>query len=811
MKDSSIIERKCFLPLITLIIAALVPFNIANAMSPPPGSVLVEAERFDDYGAWLDDSQFMDQMGSPFLLAHGLGQPVANATTKVTFPTTGKYNVWVRTRDWVATWNAPGKPGRFQVLINDTPLNMIFGTENANWHWQNGGSVTIDKLTTTVALHDLTGFAGRCDALLFVPSDMSKTYIPPDSGKSLESLRARLNPNAAKIIDAGQYDLVVVGGGIAGTCASVSAARCGLSVALIQDRPVLGGNNSSEVRVWLQGVRNRVPYPRIGDIVMELEQQQHKHYGPENTADIYEDQKKLDVVRSEKDISLRLMHRANAVEMDGSKITAVIAENTRTGQKYRFRAKLFADCTGDGCLGALAGADFEISDQHMGRCNLWNIADTATPQPFPRCPWALDLTTEPFPGRGKDAVTTAVKRSNLSPDEAAEINCELCDPFPMQLGQWTWESGFNQHPIEKSEYIRDWNFRAAYGAFDALKNVDNVLPNHKLNWIAHISGKRESRRLLGDLILTEKDITSGRKFPDACAPACWPMDVHNPDPKYDTSFKGDAFISYAQYTHYQGSHASAYWIPYRCLYSRNITNMFMAGRDISVTRQALGATRVMRTGGCMGEVVGLAASICVEHTASPRDVWKHHLNQLKHKMTDPNYSRYPTLPLPEELKGKVGNNLAPQANITASSTALESYTPAFVNDRRYITGGNGMRWVSKKENTPWLEFEFAEPLTITAMQVFSGFSQGNVHPADKDYWIAGKLSAPIEGYQLQVDINDKWIPIAGASVTKNTRIQRPTLFTPSKGKKFRLLITNTPGNVARIWEVEIFSTPLMLQ
>lgn len=288
----------------------------------------------------------------------------------------------------------------------------------------------------SVALHDLTGFEGRCDAILFVPSGRSSGFKPPDKGESLEKLRSELNPVTSEPHDAGKYDLVVVGGGIARTCAAVSAARNGLSLALIQDRPVLGGNNSSEVRVWLQGVRNRIPYPHIGYIVMELEQQQHKHEGPENIAEIYEDENKIDIVRREKNIQLRLRHRANGVEMNGNSITAVIAENTLTGEKYRFHGKLFADCTGDGCLGNMAGADFEMSAEHMGRCNLWNIDDTGSPYQFPHCSWALDLTTEPFPGRGEGAIAAAKERLNSTKGKADQIKSEVGEPNIPMLGQW---------------------------------------------------------------------------------------------------------------------------------------------------------------------------------------------------------------------------------------------------------------------------------------------------------------------------------------------------------------------------------------
>jgi len=240
----------------------------------------------------------------------------------------------------------------------------------------------------------------------------------------------------------------------------------------------------------------------------------------------------------------------------------------------------------------------------MGPCNLWNVKETPAPVSFPRCPWALDLSDKPFPGRGKP------------------------HPDPLKLGGWYWESGFDHDPITKLEYVRDWNFRAMYGAWDALKNVDRVLPNHKLNWCAHILGKRESRRLLGDVVLTKQDLESGRSFPDACVPTGWKIDLHLPDPRYEKGFEGDAFISRATF----GSYPQPFWIPYRCLYSRNVANLFMAGRDVSVTHEALGAVRVMRTGGCMGEVVGMAASLCRQHQTDPRAIYERYLADLRDRL-----------------------------------------------------------------------------------------------------------------------------------------------------------------------------------
>jgi hypothetical protein len=571
-----------------------------------PGSiVLVEAEGFESLGGWLEDSQFMDQMGSPFLLAHGLGVPVADASTSVKLPASGTYRVFVRTRDWVATWSAPGAPGKFQILIDGKALPVLFGTEGAEWHWQDGGKVEIsrDDGKVSLALHDLTGFEGRCDAVLF---SGEASFTPPDKGPELAALRRKLLGLPADPEDAGEFDLVVVGGGIAGTCAALAAARLDVKVALVQDRPVLGGNNSSEVRVWLNGARNLDPWPRVGDIVKELENEKRAHTGPSNTADIYEDERRLALVRAEKNLSLFLRYRANGTEVDSSRIKAVVAQHVLDGRRLRFRAKWFADCTGDGCVGFASGADHEVTlEGHMGPTNLWNAADAGKPTPFPRCPWALDLSAKPFPGRGKTE---------------SDLN---------KLGAWYWESGFDHDPVEKAELIRDWNLRAMYGAWDALKNVEKAFPDHKLNWAAHVAGKRESRRILGDVILTKEDLVTGKKYPDGCVPTGWKIDLHLADPRYEKGFEGDGFISVAHYTDYP----QPYWIPYRAFYSRSVPNLFMAGRDISVTHEALGAVRVMRTCGCMGEIVGMAASLCKKHGTDPHGVYKDHLSELKDLMT----------------------------------------------------------------------------------------------------------------------------------------------------------------------------------
>jgi hypothetical protein len=567
--------------------------------------VLVEAEGFADPGGWVLDQQSMDRMGSPYLLAHGLGVPVKDASTAVDFPKTGAYRVWVRTRDWALPRKGGEAPGRFRVLLDGAPLETVFGTEGAEWHWQAGGRAEIAKLRVAVALRDLTGFEGRCDAILF---SADPAFAPPSAADALAAFRRRALGIPEEPGDGGSFDLVIAGGGMAGTCAAISAARHGITAALVQDRPVLAGNNSSEVRVWLNGGTNLEPYPRIGDVVKELEPGRRAHAGIANSAEIYEDDRRTAHVRAERNITLLLNHRANAVEMKEGRIAAVIAQDTRTGRRVRLRGRWFADGTGDGAIGALAGADFETSEkEHMGPSNLWNVVDTAGPSPFPRCPWALDLSERPFPGRGKNTAQSVDAKSALD-----------------QLGQWFWECGFGWDPLD-TERMRDWNLRAMYGAWDAIKNVDGLYPDHRLNWAAYIAGKRESRRLLGDVVLTKEDVVSNRGFEDACFPCTWDLDIHVPHPAYRKGFEGEEFISKANF----GKFKKPFWAPYRCLYSRNVPNLFMAGRDISVTHEALGTVRVMRTGGMMGEVVGMAAHLCARHRTDPRGVYKEHLEELK--------------------------------------------------------------------------------------------------------------------------------------------------------------------------------------
>ena len=614
------------LSLFVIAISAMVSCAGASASAD---DIFIEAESMDSYGGWVLDQQSMATMGSPYLLAHGMGVPVADASTTVSTEEGGTYHIWVRTRDWTRTWGREESAGKFQVLINGVAAPEVLGTQDAEWDWQYGGKVLLEKGANTIALHDLTGFDGRCDAMYLSRSRRLRDGV-------VTQLRA---PKEAQEL-AEEFDLVVVGGGIGGCCAAVTAARLGCKVALIQNRPVLGGNNSSEVRVGLSGKIMQEPYPNLGNLMDELggvgrwnrreakldpdserskrimevlKEHPEKVIHNAGPASNYADDKKLALILAEPNITLFLSTHVNDVETEGNKIISVTGQNIKTGERTVFRGKMFVDCTGDGDVGFLAGADYRVGRESkaetgeslapetadsmvMGTSVQWSADDTGTPSSFPSCPWALEFDESTY--------------------------------RPIVLGDWDWEVGLHRDQIKEIEYIRDYALRSIYGNWDYLKNRSSrkdEFTNHQLKWVAFIGGKRESRRLMGDIVLCEQDVLEGREYDDASFTTTWGMDLHYP--KAPEGFEGEPYLAESKVK----KHAP-YAVPYRTLYSRNIENLFMAGRNISVTHVALGTVRVMRTIGMMGEVVGMAASICKENEALPRDVYTTYLEDLKDLM-----------------------------------------------------------------------------------------------------------------------------------------------------------------------------------
>ena len=269
----------------------LLPICLSAALPLQAATFLVEAEQFTDKGGWGVDTQFIESMGSPYLIAHGLGKPVADANTEVTVPENGSYRVWVRTKDWTKSLGQKASAGRFQVAIDGKPLVAELGKDDKKWTWQAAGKVDLKAGKTKVSLTDLTGFDGRADAVLF-SSDAA--FAPPAEATFEERTAWKIPGVPSAIEDAGNYDLVVVGGGYGGLGAAISAARMGAKVALIQNRKVLGGNGSSEIRVWAMGNYPPSEYA-LADIIKEFEDKASASPAP---AEEFVDDKKLAAVRA---------------------------------------------------------------------------------------------------------------------------------------------------------------------------------------------------------------------------------------------------------------------------------------------------------------------------------------------------------------------------------------------------------------------------------------------------------------------------------------------------------------------------------
>ena len=398
--------------------------------------------------------------------------------------------------------------------------------------------------------------------------DLRPRAQPENDPQKLAEFRRKITNTVCKD-DPEVYDLAVTGGGIAGICTAISAARTGSKVILLQDRSVLGGNNSSEVRVGLGGNIHIPPYPRLGNVVAEISP---VFGGPGSySAETYEDMRKENVFRLQPRRQCRLVlnERVFAVEKDRGdprKIAAVIAHNIRTGAETRYRARFFADCTGDAVIARLMGAEVMYGREARATFN-----ESLAPEKGDRLVGGMSVQW----------YSKKADRPAAFPDVDWGIPFHDDNVYYIRQGEWEWETGQYRNQAEETEYIRDYGMMAIYANWSYLKNHSqrkSEWANDTLAWVSPIGGKRESYRVVGDYVLTQNDIEKHVAYPDATASITWSLDLHFPDPENAARFP-EPFRSCA----YHRGIGKPYAVPYRCLYARDVTNLFLAGRDISAT------------------------------------------------------------------------------------------------------------------------------------------------------------------------------------------------------------------------------------
>ena len=419
-------------------------------------------------------------------------------------------------------------------------------------------------------------------------------------------------------------EFVVVGGGLSGICAAVAAARHGAEVMLVQDRPVLGGNASSEIRMGICGAHGK---ERKETGLLEEIQLNNVYFNPLLRYTLWDDIL-LSFVRSEPGITLLLNTSVEEVETEGSRIKSVTAWNCNEYRRFRVEGDMFADCSGDGIL-ALSGAEYRkgresrsefqetflenetLDAKTMGNSILLQLRPCTEHHPFIPPAWAHHYDDAFFDERGV--------RPELRQPAPAGASHSYIRPYPENNNFWWIEYGGNLDTIADAGDIA-WELKKiAYGVWAYMKNhPDGRCRNYELDWIGSLPGKRESRRFVGDHILNQNDIMDGGKFPDTVCYGGWTLDNHHPD-----AFLHEGYVS----THHVPP--SPFGIPLRSLYSRNIENLFFAGRNISCTHMGLSACRVMATCALMGQAVGTAAALACKYKIPPREVQRKHIAEVQ--------------------------------------------------------------------------------------------------------------------------------------------------------------------------------------
>ncbi len=491
-----------------------------------------------------------------------------------------------------------------------------------------------------------------------------------------------------------KYDVAVMGGGLSGVCAAIAAARQGCRVALIQDRPVLGGNSSSEIRVPIGGACDFNPWARETGILEEMHledraQNPRRIWAGEATS-IW-DTVMYNKVKAEEGIDLYLQTAAQDVVMAEGKakrIKGVRCFQQGAEKELTIEAELFVDASGDATVAYKAGSETrmgreakgefdetlapdEADEYTMGSSLMFHAEDVGRPVPFDPPDWVPEYrTNEDLLHRTHEDVKS---------------------------GYWWIEVGNPPYnTIADNEEIRHELLKQLLAVWNHLKNYgDHGAENLALDWIGSVPGKRESRRVMGDYILNERDVKGSVKFEDAVAYGGWFIDVHTmggilaKDKPPEATFDGNLEQTDARQMY-------VYSIPYRCLYSKDVENLIMAGRDVSVTQVALGTVRLMGTCAAMGQAVGTAAGMCKKYGVNPRGIYKEYIGELQQSLLKQDCY------IPH-VKNEDSEDLAREAKVSATSSST----------LRFEEGEIGIEW-----DPPRQKYNYLSELSTERAQMF---------------------------------------------------------------------------------------------
>jgi DUF1680 family protein len=531
-----------------------------------------------------------------------------------------------------------------------------------------------------------------------------------------------------------EYELVVIGGGMSGLCAAIAAARYGVKTALIQNRPVLGGNASSEIRMHISGANymGRRADARETGIVEEIKEENAAR-NPYQSWSIF-DTVLWETVHFQERLDLYLNTHCDEVTVQNSRIVSIAAKQLTTEKVYDFQGKLFMDATGDGTVGYLAGAEYmsgregkdvfgeqlapdKSDDYTMGSSLLFKAVDVGKPVAFRKPSWANTYTEEDLKLRNHSEVTS---------------------------GYWWVElGGMEQSTIGDAEEIRDELLKALYGIWDHIKNGGaHGAETLDLDWVGFLPGKRESRRFLGDTVLTEKDALEGRVFEDAVAYGGWSLDLHAMGGLRNTREEA-ATVTMEQYIP-----KDVFTIPYRSLYSKNIENLFIGGRAISVSHVAFGGTRQMGTCSVVGQAVGTACALAVEREISPREVGRYMKELQQRLLRDDCY-------IPG-CRNEDEKDLARSAEVSCSSHLDGCDGKNVINGVARRVKENRNAWISEKmDGEEWVSLSFGNTIRVKELRLsfdpnLTPSLSISLSKGALSKWISGTPRELVKDYDLEL-------------------------------------------------------------
>lgn len=574
--------------------------------------IWLDAAEVESKGGWKLDTQFVHLMGSGYLIAADMpGIPVSDAVTTVAVPTGDTYRVWVRTRNWLRSYS----PGQFTLLVDGQECAAVLGKQPSDaWVWEIAGDFHLDKGSHTLTFRDLTGYCARFSSVV-ITNDFD--FVPDRQVGRMHKQRAAIKGLPQGITEGGDYDVIVAGGGPGGVPAAIACARQGVKVLLLQNRPVLGGNGSSEIGVTFDGAATYNPYSREGGIAEEL--RRLRDFDPELRGGWTRALEKM--VAAEPNITVAYHNHVCDVETEDDTIKSVTALHIRDLIKIRYTGRLFIDCTGDGWLGYYAGAAYRFGREPQQQHNEYLAPKNPDTLTMSGCLKGEALKY--FTDEGKEVPFVKPEWVPQLPTNDADFGRVITGNGTFM--NWWVEAQNDYDDMWDGEQARDALFLVHLGYYDHLKNhwsKKDRIKNYQYHFASIVNGRRESRRLIGDYIFTQNDALNRVHFDDAVSYTGWSLDVHHPE----------GIFSGKEGPLHCALRVKMTDIPYRCLYSKNINNLMMAGRNISVSHIGLGTVRVQNTIATLGQAVGTAAAMCIKLGETPRGIYQRHIKALQQQL-----------------------------------------------------------------------------------------------------------------------------------------------------------------------------------